>query len=371
MRGILRLLAPTVAIGFGSIAIGDTTYVITDLGKLGSPAFNVNANGINSGGWVVGQSWLDSTHAHGYLWRASFGMQDLGALGTGRSSEARAINDNGLIVGDSRIQVEASPTHAFKWTQGTGIADLGTIGGDQSAANGVNNAGDIVGWSTLNPGSSRKNAVMWKSGGGNVNLQTLGGMESYAMGINELGQVVGQASDAADVPRPFLWDEVNGMVDLTNPGDGGGYANAVNETGHVVGSSKFGFSGSTIHAFYWKPIGGMHDLGTFGGAESYTGGINDFDQVVGYALDASDVPKAFIWDPVNGMIDLNTRINPGSNGWVLEGAGGINNNGQICGVGRFGGQVRAFLATPVPEPATVAVLGLAVAASVRRRKFSR
>jgi probable HAF family extracellular repeat protein len=49
----------------------------------------------------------------------------------------------------------------------------------------------------------------------------------------------------------------------------------------------------------------------------------------------------------NGQIfNLNNLLQPNS-GWQLRSATGINNNGQIVGIGDFNGQRKGFLLTPV------------------------
>lgn len=91
----------------------------------------------------------------------------------------------------------------------------------------------------------------------------------------------------------------------------------------------------------------MIDLGTLGGSSSHAYDINDSGQVVG----DSD-GYAFLYDGGN-MIDLNTLLPTGS-GWELSVAYGINDSGQIVGQGsNINGDTRAFLMTPVPEPAVI------------------
>ena len=54
------------------------------------------------------------------------GMQDLGTLG-GDSSQAYGINDNGQVVGVSTL-ADGVTSHAFLWTEDTGMVDLGDTG---------------------------------------------------------------------------------------------------------------------------------------------------------------------------------------------------------------------------------------------------
>jgi len=54
-------------------------------------------------------------------------MQDLGTLG-GNSSAAYGINNTGQVVGEADLS--SISTHAFLWTASAGMKDLGSLGGN-------------------------------------------------------------------------------------------------------------------------------------------------------------------------------------------------------------------------------------------------
>jgi len=60
----------------------------------------------------------------------TYSVTDLGTLG-GRISGASSINAVGQVVGS--IETSAGD-HAFLWQSGTGMQDLGTLGGDFSSS---------------------------------------------------------------------------------------------------------------------------------------------------------------------------------------------------------------------------------------------
>jgi probable HAF family extracellular repeat protein len=84
-------------------------------------------------------------------------------------------------------------------------------------------------------------------------IGTLGGNESAAMGINAAGFIVGWSLTAAGDRHAFLWDPTTHL--MTDLGVLAGYtesvANDLNDFGVIVGSS--GPSGAS-HATRWMPI---------------------------------------------------------------------------------------------------------------------
>ena len=249
-------------------------------------------------------------------------MVNLGTLGDlfpgFAFSDARDINDLGQVVGLTSVPGES---HAFLWTAGGGMVDLGTLPGDsQSAASAINEAGQVVGRSEPASGASSR-AFLWTTGGGMVDLGTLGGSSS-ASDINEAGVVVGRSETVSGGDEhPFLWTQAGGMVDL---GTLGGatltFALGINDVEQVVGSIR-PFGGDD-HAFYWTMSDGMIELPTLGGIESKGSAINNAGQVAGYAEIANIDEHAAVWtqtDPTAQIQALQQAVVALQSGGTLTG----------------------------------------------------
>jgi probable HAF family extracellular repeat protein len=114
------------------------------------------------------------------------------------------------------------------------------------------------------------------------------------------------------------------------------------------------------HAFLYRAsTGTMTDLGTLPGRDqSMASDINDLGQVVGSSFSDTGFASAFIWSASAGMQDVNTLL-PSNSGWVLVSAEGINNGGQITGLGMLGGQVQhAYLLTPAVPGVSASIVDL-------------
>jgi probable HAF family extracellular repeat protein len=150
---------------------------------------------INNRGQIVGTTHEGQNDYHAFLWSESTGMQDIGI------SRARAINDNGMVVGDDSF-----------WTLEGGPQSLG-YGADLVAARDVNDLGQVVG-SADNFTSAPQFAFFWEDGTTTDDL----GMY-YAAGINNLGQVVGRKSfedEPSKLGYACIWTEEDGLLMLDN-----------------------------------------------------------------------------------------------------------------------------------------------------------
>jgi probable HAF family extracellular repeat protein len=185
---------------------------MVNLGKmLGSPGW---ARAINNDGLVAGESFLTADYSgalHAVVHDTRSGQtRDLGVLATEPrpyqpNSHAWDISESGLVVGSSHVDGAFGAEHAFLH-DGTRMIDLGALPGtDHSDAYALNESGQIVGRST-------HHAVLW-DGGVIHDLNALtdgvpaGWQLAWANDINESGQIVGAVRDMStinDIYHAFL-----------------------------------------------------------------------------------------------------------------------------------------------------------------------
>ena len=151
----------------------------------------------------------------------------------------------------------------------------------------LNNQGEVV-------GSHLGRAFKWSDSSGMLDLGVLDGGSSAALSLNDAGQVVGLASTLEDdgfghdITRGFVWNAATGMTGLDPaPGYYFAMATAIDEGGTVAGTSKGLSAGSSSpgmedHATKWPASGGVVDLGALpGGTSSFVDDITADGRVVG------------------------------------------------------------------------------------------
>src|SRR5213076_2487032 len=146
-------------------------YTVTDIGTLGGTF--TQAFRINEAGQVIGGSTTSSGDLHAFLWTQGTGMIDLGTLAGSTSSLAWGINNRGDVVGFSTV-ASGGPEHAVVWTAQGQIRDVGTFNGTNTHFRTVDNAGTTaVGSDNLRSGG-HEHAVLWHQATGFQDLGTLG-----------------------------------------------------------------------------------------------------------------------------------------------------------------------------------------------------
>jgi probable HAF family extracellular repeat protein len=324
---------------------GGETYTFVDLGTLGGP--ESVAYGLNDSRQVVGWAHIDGCTVQGHPCRRAFlwsdgVMTDLGLLPGDEESFARAINNQGLIVGtsESGVLFGFGTFHGVTWNSGTPV-QLPDLGDGQSFAHDVNDAGVIVGHA-YDPILSVDRAVTWQ--GGVIN--NVGASEPHsrnrAQGISEDGVLAGfgwellHPGDA--VVFDGKWSTIGGLDGPWQVAE----AVDVNSSGLVVGFQAF--PQGAWHAATWT-LGkkGAVDAGVLPGmdyGELYD--VNESGLAVGRSyLDDPPVSRAVMWDGAQ-LTDLNDLL-PAGSGAVLFEAREVNEAGDIAGTAVVDGAFRAFL----------------------------
>ncbi len=366
MRKIfLSLAGQCVLAGAAQMSLAATQYNVVYLGAF-SPA------AVNASGQVVGTQSSFTTGNKGYLYSGGT-LTPLGSLGGGQTVAA-AINDSGMIGGYSTTSSNA--THAFV-ANGSTFTDVGVLpGGTTSYGTALSNSGQLVGYGTTTTSFSPYHAFRYDSANGLQDLGVIpGGTTSRAYAINSLGEIAGDANGSG---RPIhAMTIAPGSSTITDIGSLNNSnaatqstAYGVNSSGTVVGSSQTSPTSTFFPSVYTPGSGagsGMVNVALSGSAGGELDGINGSGQAVGYSFDSTNTNVAILYS--GGVTsDLNTLISPTS-GWTLTGATAISSTGYIVGVGTYNGTSNvAFELVPVPEPASLGLLGIAGGLFRRRHR---
>jgi len=213
------------------------------------------------------------------------------------ATEARAINNNGEIVGfykttacaDYDVKVPRCPTKGFKYVNGSYIK-LMVPNSTSTAIMGVNDLGDLVGFYTKADGT--KHGFIWFHQ--NV-IKTIDypnpptATNTVPFGINKAGTVVGGlwsiSSNGTFPAGGWVW--VNGKFSNMNPFSNGAAApccwsvNSIANSGVIAGQL---FQADNFQA--WFKAGTDEDffLRNSGGSDTFGTGVNSTTDMVGYSV---------------------------------------------------------------------------------------
>ncbi len=318
----------------GGIARADGIYSITGLGTLSGQSSSV-ATSINNSGQVVGISYNSSD----------------GYFATGLSGPSAP----------PRFSQSGDGAQSFLYSSGQ-MTQISPVGG---LAMSINNLGQVVGGShsSINDqGQYVGGAFSGVYGGANINDQLVSGGTTTTLqyfapyAINNAGQIAGTVygppslSEGNSHPAIYLNGQVTDLISKIPVGQyNDSAAVAINQKGDVV-FSVTAQSGTVQSYLYNASTGTVINLTGLTGSGMIAAALNDKDQSVGGGLLYS-----------NGGIQSLLSLLPASSGWSSLNATGINDSGQIIGQGSYMGQLEAFemTSTAVPEPATLAIWGLA------------
>jgi probable HAF family extracellular repeat protein len=131
-----------------------------------------------------------------YLWSSGGAVQNLNTTIDPAITSVVEINDAGQIIGTYTTSGGAS--HAFLYTPGSGIHDLGTLGGATSAPTGLNGNGEVLGTSLTSGGVAH--AFLWTSADGMEDITAIAGV-SEVRRLNDNRQTLTGTSDPTLLPN--------------------------------------------------------------------------------------------------------------------------------------------------------------------------
>jgi probable HAF family extracellular repeat protein len=306
MRQSAKWLKIVIALGAG-ITMGSVLHAqtLTWLGVLSTHSNASEATAVSAdGSVVVGRSFDASNRDRSFRWTAQTGIQDLGTLGGSQSAAYDLSADGSVIVGWAHTT--QNRVHAFRWENGV-MQSLGTFSdGIRSAAYGVSADGSVVvGWARRS-NNTRDRAFRWTASTGLVDIGTLGGQSAGADDVSADGSVVvGWASAGASNPHvAFRWSDgvMQSLGVLHEDGLSGAFG--VSPNGTVVVGWADNESGQQ-RAFRWTQSTGMQQIGSLDGGLSEAYAVSDNGVIVGAATNAQNDWLAFRWTEESGMQDLN------------------------------------------------------------------
>ena len=369
--------AATMVLAWGSDAVAQTSYRVTDLGVENN--WNLGcAMALNSQGWTESMNGLMAPPSNNLFAPVLKGRAvinigeltiDLGTLGGENTwMNWNGINDRGEAVGFSETSVP-DPNGEDVCGFGTGrtcrpflwrhfkMSALPTVGGNNGQASAINNRGQSVGFAETAdadptcPPVPADVPVLWEKGQAHA-LPLVGtDPDGFAFGINDRGQAVGYSGNCFFATHAVVWTNNTAVVLQDLGGTKSNVAYVINNLGQIAGKVRSA-DGTTYVAALWQPDGTLTILGILPeDFAAFATGINDRGQVVGNNFDSNfNWSHGFIWQD-GVMTDLNSLI-PADSGLFIISASNINERGQISGMatvqtGPHAGDIHAFLLTPV------------------------
>lgn len=268
---------------------------------------------------------------------------------------ATSINDNGQVLVSSELQNVAydftvvNDVYNINTQAFTALPAFPGAAANSTEALAINDSGVIVG--DYHPAAGGYFQGFTYSGGTFANMNAFGSNDTYPDAIGNNGQVVGLVVDANEISQGYVYS--NGQYHIV---DGNPYpanssfAVAINDAGEILLNSVTAGSNTACDSFL--NVSGVNtSISMPGESSTCVSGINDEGVIVGYASnDGYNTYTNFI--DANGVFTAFSV--PGSTSSYLE---GINNLGQVVGdYTDANGDTQAFVASPSPEPSTWAML---------------
>ena len=302
---------------------------------------NISGSGINNKGEVSGTVLYyptPDTFQQAFIYAG--GMNN--GISFDQGSAGNAINNNGQVVGTTNefFLTGMPPGHAFiySYSDNTEVDLEPGPSGMESNGLAINSAGDVTGFlstgfcgSDFNPTCLAPFHAFIYQGSGLVDIGTLGGTYSEGTGINDLNEIAGVSSvKGSSLNHLFLYAKGH-MSDLGTVA-GESFVNAlINNRGEIVGSATNSKGVETSFIY------GGH---SFDKIPLIADSINNSGVIAGSYTAANGSSYASLYRECK-LIDLNDLVDPSLT--FLTNARGISDNGKIVASGLNG---HVYVLTP-------------------------
>lgn len=411
----VRGLVVGVTLALGAVAwAAPVTTTIRELAVVSKDHTFTRAGDINEAGNAVGVSGAIANNEFAAsvatFWGATApGPQALPRFaGVASLDAANALNNHDVVVGrvgDKAVRWTPTSTGVY----GTEPSLYGPLSAGSHSATGINDSGVAIGgfWKCASTDCSTGNTRAWRSGPGTTTLQEVGpstGFWTYADAVDAAGNVlvVNTPGDNSRVVQVIAPDGSATTIDLSRRVAGTGGGTDMNDTGRIAAYGLVDTGSASIwESFVWS--GGTEYVldSLVAGQDAQALAINNLGWVVGWSGSGlGAVRAATFWAGLGAELvwDLNDLLSEEDAAlWKLETAVAISDSGWIAGNGLFlldkgsgtwvergyamqlGLDFTVGLKPPpwaggdddggtVPEPGSLALIGLAGLAALRRRK---
>ncbi|MEU6057091.1 hypothetical protein [Streptomyces sp. NPDC047097] len=326
----------TGVLGTGQATASVSPTAHSELGLLAGGTTN-RAFAVNQQGLVVGDSGTVTSSGHAVVWNAQGTPTDLGVLPGDTTSTAFSVSNNGRNIGGRSI---GRTERAVRWGKDRRMTELpGRPDAVRTRVYGVNDSGTAVGFSVTADGNWHP--LRWCADGMMTELAGLpGAVSSGTTWINNRGVTGGWSSTADGRKRAVLWAPDGTIRALPSlPGHGDVAVTAINDSGVAVGGSSETEQSESYFAVKWTSDGKVETLPALpGDIASNATAVNRTGHAVGYSVTPQGVHRPVRWKPDGSVSALDT-VTPG-----VGDAYGIADDGKAVGVVvATGEQPRAWL----------------------------
>jgi len=285
-------------------------------------------------------------------------------LAGGTDSAGWDINNSGVFVGSATV---AGQGVGYLVSGGVTTTLSGPAGAFGAGALGISDTGVVVGnYYTAVDGSSNSGFIL--VGGSYTTVTLAGATDTFVRGISPNGRyLAGYAQMSDGTFSSFVYDRNTSSFTTIVNSTALTIAQGVTNAGLVVGNRRVIPAGGPFPAgrfsfTYDIGTGTLTDFSIPGGDIRYRG-INESGLIDGFFIDvAGGATHGFVGSAASfDVFDV-----AGASSTVLE---GINNAGWLAGqYTDANGAVHAFLAQPVSEPATLALVVVALGGLAFKRR---